>query len=50
MLAASEGGSKDSSTAAKALALLARWSGLDPADLQDDANFASLGVDSLLKS
>ncbi|KAL7783877.1 polyketide synthase-like protein [Trichoderma ceciliae] len=36
------------STAAKAMALVATESALDPADLTDDANFANLGVDSLM--
>ncbi|PNP49295.1 hypothetical protein THARTR1_09963 [Trichoderma harzianum] len=36
------------STAAKAMALVAEESALDPADLTDDANFANLGVDSLM--
>lgn len=36
------------STASKAMALLANESGLDPADLTDDANFMHLGVDSLM--
>lgn len=36
------------STASKAMALLADESGLDPADLTDDANFMHLGVDSLM--
>lgn len=36
------------STASKAMALLADESGLDPADLIDDANFMHLGVDSLM--
>lgn len=36
------------STATKAMALLADESGLDPADLTDEANFMHLGVDSLM--
>ncbi|KAK3382227.1 putative polyketide synthase [Lasiosphaeria ovina] len=36
------------STAAKAMALVAAEAALDPADLQDDASFANLGVDSLM--
>jgi iterative type I PKS product template protein len=36
------------STASKAMALLVDESGLDPADLTDDANFMHLGVDSLM--
>ncbi|KAL7900505.1 polyketide synthase-like protein [Trichoderma sp. SZMC 28014] len=36
------------STASKAMAILADESGLDPADLTDDANFMHLGVDSLM--
>lgn len=36
------------STATKAMALLAAESGLDPADLADEANFMHLGVDSLM--
>ena len=36
------------STAAKAMALIAAEGGLEPSDLQDDANFANLGVDSLM--
>jgi len=36
------------STAAKALALIANETALELADLQDEASFASLGVDSLM--
>jgi monodictyphenone polyketide synthase len=36
------------STTAKALALVANEAALDPEDLQDDAMFANLGVDSLM--
>ncbi|KAJ5769696.1 Type I Polyketide synthases (Type I PKS) [Penicillium odoratum] len=38
----------DSSTAAKALALVAREAGMDREDLTEESNFASLGVDSLM--
>ncbi|KAH8646188.1 putative polyketide synthase [Xylariales sp. PMI_506] len=37
-----------SSTAAKAMALVAAEAGLDPSELEDDVAFASLGVDSLM--
>ncbi|KAK4234621.1 polyketide synthase [Achaetomium macrosporum] len=36
------------STAAKALALIAAEAAIEPADLHDDASFASIGVDSLM--
>jgi monodictyphenone polyketide synthase len=36
------------SISAKALAIIAKESELDPEDLTDDAHFASLGVDSLM--
>jgi acyl carrier protein len=36
------------SRAAKAMALVAAEAGLDLADLQDDASFANLGIDSLM--
>jgi len=36
------------STSTKALKLVANEAGLDPQDLDDDANFADLGVDSLM--
>ncbi|KAF2201576.1 ketoacyl-synt-domain-containing protein [Delitschia confertaspora ATCC 74209] len=36
------------STSSKAIALIAHEAGLDPADLNDDAAFANLGVDSLM--
>jgi monodictyphenone polyketide synthase len=38
----------DDSTAAKAIALVAAEAALDITDLQDDADFSSLGVDSLM--
>jgi monodictyphenone polyketide synthase len=38
----------DDSVAGKAMALLASEAGLEPSDLDDDANFANLGVDSLM--
>ena len=36
------------STTAKALALIAKEAGLDVSDLEDDAEFANLGIDSLM--
>ncbi|KAJ5711073.1 Acyl transferase/acyl hydrolase/lysophospholipase [Penicillium malachiteum] len=36
------------STTAKAIALIAKEGGLDPADMSDDALFVNLGVDSLM--
>ncbi|KAK7937312.1 ketoacyl-synt-domain-containing protein [Apiospora aurea] len=47
--AATEGGGADSnSIAAKAVALVAKEAGIDYADLNDEASFAELGIDSLM--
>ena len=40
--------SDSDSLAARAMALIAKEAGLDLADLQDEASFASLGIDSLM--
>ncbi|KAJ0107608.1 hypothetical protein J7T55_007799 [Diaporthe amygdali] len=41
-------GNEVDSTTAKAMVLLAAEAGLEPSELQDDASFANLGVDSLM--
>ncbi|KAK8091576.1 hypothetical protein PG997_001937 [Apiospora hydei] len=47
--AAAEGGDADSnSIATKAVALVAKEAGIDYADLNDEASFAELGIDSLM--